>query len=826
MPQKSERRSVNIRRLRVKSTPFTFHHLLIACLLICLSVPLSQAQAQNVQSQQQPGTPEKAPPLKILGISVEGNKLTEAGAIIRYSGLKIGGEFTPGGDEVRQAIKQLWSLGIFSDIQILIDNQVADGVYLLIKVAEYPRLNDIVLKGNDELSDKDIKEQISLVKGQIVNPEALSTLAYNIKKKYEDKGYLLATIDPELVPVADSSGASVNLVVKIDEGKEVKIKSITFNGNKEFSDGDLRGAMDDTHQNVWWMFWQSVKFDPKKYEDDKEKIVDFYRQHGYIDASIVSDSIWYSSDKKDMFIHINVYEGKQYFIRNIAWEGNTKYPASVLNERLGLKQGEVYNKEKFDENLRGNKDQTDVASLYLDTGYLTFNVEPEETRVPPDSIDLKIKIYERNQFRIEEVLISGNTKTQDRVIRRELFTVPGDYFSRALIIRSVRQLSQMNYFDPDKIKPDYYVVNDSTVNVTYDVKEKSSDTFNASVGYSATFGFTGSLGLSFNNFDISHPLEGGAGQALNFTWQFGVSTYYRTFQIGFAEPWFMNTPTSLGVNLFDTRQVYGYDLSMEGGSMSVGRRLRWPDDYFRIDWIFTGEQDAISNGTVYGYLDGNYSKISLAQVISRNSTDNPIFPTIGSSVSLTDEIAGPPVLPGQINFHKHVFSADWYTQMFGTNKVVLYSGTVFGVVGTITNNHLPPLPLDEFFMGGTGLGYIATTPLRGYDDRVVGPKSPDTPTGNPLGGKVMFKQTFEMRFSVLTDPIPLYLLLFAEGGNVYQDFHHTDIFQLARAAGFGARVMINPIGMVGFDYGYGFDSVAPNYPPSGWHFDFQFGKGF
>jgi outer membrane protein insertion porin family len=788
-----------------------------------LAVLFNHAQAQNTQ---QSVLSQKATPLKILGISVEGNKLTDAGAIIRYSGLKIGGEFTPGGDEIRQAIKQLWSLGIFSDIQVLIDNQVGDGVYLLIKVEEYPRLNNIILKGNDELSDKDIKDQINLVRGQIVNPQQLSTIAYNIKKKYEDKGYLLATINPELVPVADTAGSPVNLVLKIDEGKEVKIKSITFSGNKKFSSSDLRGAMDDTHEAVWWMFWRSAKFDPKKYEADKEKVIDFYKQHGYIDASILSDSIWYSPDKKNMFIHINLYEGNQYFIRHITWEGNTKYPASILNERIGLKPGDVYNKVKFDENLRGNKDQTDVASLYLDNGYLTFNAEPQEIRIPPDSVDLKIKVYERNQFRIGEVLITGNTKTQDKVIRRELFSIPGDYFSRAMIIRSVRQLSQMNYFDPEKIKPDYYIVNDSTVNVSYDVKEKSSDTFNASVGYSQAFGFNGSIGLSFNNFDISHPFSGGAGQSLNFTWMFGINTYYRTFQLGFSEPWLFDTPTSFGANVFDTRQVYGYDLKMTGGSMTVGRRLRWPDDYFRVDWILTGEKDAIANGELYGYVNGDYSKFSLTQVISRNSTDSPIFPTIGSNVSLTDQIAGPPILPGQINFHKHVFSADWYTTLFGSSKIVLYSGTTFGVVGTIKPSQYPVLPLDEFFMGGTGLGYIATTPLRGYDDRVVGPKSPDTPSGDPLGGKVMFKQTFEIRFSVLTDPMPLYFLLFAEGGNVYQDFHHTDIFQLARSAGFGARVLINPIGMVGFDYGYGFDSVAPNYPPSGWHFDFQFGKGF
>ncbi len=767
-------------------------------------------------------TEEKAKPLKILGISVEGNKQTDAAAIIRYSGLQMGEEFTPGGDKIRQAIKQLWSLGIFSDIEVLLDNRVGDGAFLLVKVKEYPRLNDIVIKGYDELSEKDIKEQINLIKGQIVNPQDLSTLVYNIKKKYEDKGYLLAQIDPKLEPVADTADAPVNLVVNIDEGKEVKIESITFSGNHEFSGGDLRGAMDDTKEKVWWMFWRSAKFERKKFEDDKQKIVDFYREHGYIDASVISDSIWYSPDKENMFIHINLYEGKKYYIRHIVWEGNTRFPTSVLDERIGLKPGEVYNKKKFDENLRGNKDQTDVASLYLDTGYLTFNVEPTETRVPPDSVDLRIRIYERNQFRVGEIIINGNSKTQDRVIRRELFTVPGDYFSRALIIRSVRQLSQMNYFDPEKIKPDYYIVNDSTVNVTYSVKEKSSDTFNMSIGYSQLFGFTGSIGVSFNNFDIKHPLQGGAGQALNFTWQFGVSSYYRTFSLGFSEPWFMNTPTSLGVNVFDTRQIYTYDYRMTGGSISIGRRLRWPDDYFRGDWILTAQKNNFISGPTTLYPLGVSDEFSLTQVISRNSTDSPIFPSVGSNVSLSDEIAGPPVFPGGTSFHKHIFTADFYTPLFGSNRVVLYSGTIFGVIGAV-KPHLSVPPLEMFYMGGTGLGYISTTPLRGYADQSVGPKDAN---GNPTGGNVMFKQTMELRFSILQDPMPLYVLLFAEGGNVYTNFAHTNLFQLDRSAGFGARILINPIGLVGFDYGYGFDPTGPLSGPSGWHFHFQFGKSF
>lgn len=767
-------------------------------------------------------TEQKATPLKILGISVEGNVNTDAGAVIRYSGLQTGEDFTPGGDKIRQAIKQLWSLGIFSDIKVVLDKRIGDGVYLLIDVKEYPRLNNITIKGNDELSEKDIREEINLVKGQTVNPQDLSTLVYNIKKKYEDKGYLLAQIKPELEPVADTADAPVNLTINIDEGKEVKIKSITFSGNHAFTGGDLRGAMKDTHENVWWMFWQSAKFDKKKFEKDKQNVVDYYREHGYIDASIVSDSIWYGPKKKNMFIHIDVYEGKKYYIHSITWEGNTRFPTQVLNARLDMKPGQIFNEVKFDENLRGNKDQTDVASLYLDTGFLTFNLTPEITRVPPDSVNLHIVIQERNQFRIGQVIINGNTKTQDKVVRRELFTVPGDYFSRSLIIRSVRQLSQMNYFDPEKIKPDYYIVNDSTVDVTYSVKEKSSDTFNMSVGYSQLFGFTGALGLSFNNFDIKHPFQGGAGQTLNLNWQFGVTSYYRTFSLGFMEPWLMDTPTSLGVNVFDTRQIYTYDYRMTGGSISIGRRLRWPDDYFRGDWIFTVQKNDFISGPTTLYPLGVSSEFSLTQVISRNSTDSPIFPTVGSNVSLTDEIAGPPIFPGETSFQKHIFSADFFTTLFGSNKVVLYSGTRFGVIGAVTP-HLSVPPLEMFYMGGTGLGYVSTTPLRGYSDQSVGPKDAN---GNPLGGDVMFKQTMELRVSVLQDPMPLYVLLFAEGGNVWSNMAHTDIFQLKRAAGFGARILINPIGLVGFDYGYGFDATSPNGPVSGWHFNFEFGNSF
>ncbi len=756
---------------------------------------------------------------RILGITVEGETSADPAAIIANTGLKEGDEITIPGEQTRTAIERLHRLRLFDDIQIFIENRVQDGIYLLIRVKENPRLEKPVVKGNDELSEEDILKKISLLKGQLITAQDLSAVVRTLRAEYEKEGYLNAVITPTLEPASDTVKNRVNLVLTIEEGQAVKVDNIRFHGNQKFSDGDLRGEMKETSERKWWAFWASNKFDKKKYKEDKELILKYYRKNGFRDAEILADSISYDAEKRYMSIDLYVFEGPQYYVRNITWEGNTVYPSELLSERLGFRTGDVFDQQRFQENLYRNEAESDVTSLYSDNGYLWFQVEPQETVVGADSLDIKLRVRERNQFRIGRVHISGNTKTYEKVIRRELLTKPGDYFSRQLIIRSVRQLSQLNYFNPEKIKPDVRPVDDKTVDLEYAVEERSSDTFNMSVGYSGAFGFNGGLGLAFNNFSLSEPLKGGGGQVLTFDWQFGVSTVYRTFSIGFQEPWMFDTPTLFGFNIFDTQQKYYADVRYTGVSVRVGRRFRWPDYLFRGDWTvryqrnfyqpFAGETDQL-------FLTGTSTQFGVAQVISRNSTNSPIFPSEGSSFSLSTEVSGGPIFPGTARFHKHVFSADWYIPLFGSSRVTLMSANTIGMIFGFEENSYIPFQ-DRFFMGGTGLGQFAVTPLRGYAERGVGPRN---------GGTGMIKHTVELRFALALNPIPIYTLLFAEAGNTWIAPKYMDPNELRRSAGFGVRLLVNPLGLIGFDYGYGLDGSVPGQGRPGWQFHFQFGRAF
>ncbi len=758
---------------------------------------------------------------KIRGISVEGNLTADPATLIANSGLRIDDEISVPGDQTTKAISRLWALKMFSDVQLLIDKQIGNDIYLVIKVKEYPRLERIDISGCKEFSQDEIKQKIGLVRGQVLRPSELYKIRHALSKAYEEKGYLLATIEPAIVPDTTSVNRAV-LAVAIDEGSEVKVRQITFTGNVHMSEGDLKGAMDETAEKKWWKFWSSAKFDRKKYEKDKELILAEYRRNGYRDAEILSDSIWYDAARENMFINIRVSEGPQYRIGNITWKGNTVYPDSQLTAQLGFQRGDLYDAEKFDQNLKGNKDQTDVASLYLDNGYLGFNARTRETIAPPDTINVEIEVAERNKFRVGQVIIKGNDKTRDKVIRRVLYTRPGDFFSRAAIIRSLRELSTLNYFNPETIKPNPVGVNDSTVDVEYKVEERSSDTFNASVGYSGTFGATGMLGLTFNNFNITEPFRGGGGQVLNFVWQFGEASRFRIFSLTFTEPWFLDTPTTVGFSLYDERQQYYYDLRRTGVSLNLGRRFRWPDDFFRGDWYLRYQKlDVINGGSFYN--TGLNTQVSLTQVLSRNSLDSPIFPTQGSRIALTTTISGG-FLPGTVDFHKHELSFDWFTPLLKIgdfNRLTLYTGAEYGVMkGFENNSNLPPI--EYYYMGGNGL-QIQTTPLRGYEDRSIGPRQ----QGQVLGGTVFARYVSELRFAITLNPMPVYMLLFAEAGNVWKDTRTTDLFSLKRSAGVGVRVLIQAIGLIGFDYGYGFDDVEPlDGKPDGWHFHFQFGRGF
>ncbi len=797
---------------------------------------------------------------KVLGIRVEGSSSADPSTIIANSGIHVGDEIKIPGDKTINAIKRLWSLNIFSDIRLIAEKKIGSGIFLLIKVKEYPRIEKAEIEGNDEISTDDIKEKISFVRGQILKPQDIYTVKNKILKLYYDDGYLNARVTPvEFVfEKADTSKNKIEvtwrnkkdfsdeykneynfnpkiksdliakirnrifLLFRIKEGERVKVNHIEFIGNKAFDDDKLKSQFDNTEEAKWWKFWSSAKFKKDDFEKDKEALRKFYWKNGYRDFVILGDTLIYSRDRKKLNILISLYEGPQYKVRNIIWQGNTVYPDDVLTKRLGFKKGDIFNYEKFNQNLHFNKNQNDVSSLYQNNGYLGFRLEPKEKVVAGDSLDIIINVVEGRRFKIGEVMISGNDKTEDKVIRRELYTIPGSYFNRRDIFRSIQQLANLKYFNVEKLYQkgiDYRPANDSTVNLIYKVEEKSSDYLNASIGYSGSFGFSGSIGVTLTNFSMAHPFKMGGGQILNFNWQFGVGNFYRTLTLGFTEPWFMDTPTLIGFEVFDTRQRYFYDLRQTGGTVKVGRRLKWPDDFFYIQGLARFQYNDIIDGRNF-YAEGLSRQYTLGVTLTRTDIDNPIFPSRGSKLSFNSELSGGPFLPGNVDYYKIDFNLDYYKRLLNTDRLALYTGISLGYIHELKAG-TPINPFEYYFMGGNGL-IIATTPLRGYDDRTVGPRNSN---GDVIGGRVMEKFTVELRAAATLEPMPIYFLVFAEAGNVFYDLPQTNPFDLKKSVGVGARILINPIGLIGFDFGYGFDRRSVDGKDPKWLFHFQFGKG-
>jgi outer membrane protein insertion porin family len=798
---------------------------------------------------------------RILGVDVSGNVTADKSVIIAASGLRVDDEIEIPGDATINAIKRILGLNIFGHVEIIKERQVGNGIFVLIKVEEFPRIETYVISGNDDISESDLNKKVNLVKGQILKPQEISKIKRTILKTYEDEGHLNAVVAPKILKFksSDTSGNTVYvtwfnpedlseehtteiklddkfqaeslrrihnrvlLKIQIEEGPEVVVNKINFFGNKHFDSSDLKSEFDETSEKKWWKFWSSANFDRKKFEKDKELLIKFYRKKGFRDAVIFKDSISLDEKKENMTIDIYLHEGPLYKIRNVTWIGNTIYSSEILNRRLDFQTGDVFDYEKLERNLRQNETQSDVSSLYFDNGYLGFSLRNEEVKVGEDSIDLIIKLSEKNQFKIGYVDIKGNDKTMDKVIRRELFTRPGDFFNRALLIRSLQQLANLQYFNVEKLYQegvDYFPSSDSIVDITYKVEEKSSDYLNASVGYSGSFGFSGAVGITLTNFSITNPFTIGGGQILNFNWQFGLGNFYRTFSFGFTEPWFMDTPTLIGFDVFDTRQVYIYDLRQFGGSMRLGRRLTWPDDYFQVQGSIRYQMNDVRSGADF-YREGKTKQFSIGANISRRDLDNPIFPSIGSNVTLNADLSGGPFLPGDVDILKVDFDLEWYRRLFGSNKFTLHFASSYGMLYEIVDG-TPIQPFEFYYMGGSGL-VIATEPLRGYDDRSVGPKNAK---GQIIGGRISARSTLELRFAVTLNPMPMYLLAFAEAGNVWRDMKDFSLFDLRRSVGIGARILINPIGLIGFDLGYGFDRKAVSGQDPAWIFHFQFGRGF
>ncbi len=788
---------------------------------------------------------------QILGISVEGASSVAEGQIISVSGLRQNERITLPGPDIPTAIRRLWKQALFSDVDILVDQQLGTGVYLVIRVAEYPRLDKVLYRGNHKIKGDDLEKKSLLLPGQVLSPQSIRTAELLIKKVYEEKGYLNVQVT---ATTERTTPTRTRLTLTVDEGKQVQIAAITFTGNTAFSDKKLRGQLKKTKQDAWYRFWSSAKFKRNEYEEDKQHLLDFYRNHGYRDAEIVSDSMTFSPDRRRMSLDLTVNEGPQYHIRRVEWEGNTLFSDSLLTLRLDMAPGDVFDAGKLGENLRGNAKQSDIGSLYYDSGYLTFGVNPEEIVVPGDSLDLVMRVNEGSLFHIRNVLITGNDKTSEAVIRRELRTLPGDTFSKDAIVRSQRELATLNFFDPQTIGIDPQIVTDKAVpdqvDILYSVKEKSTDTFNASVGYSGgNIGFTGSVGVSFNNFSLQNALAGrlpmGDGQRLALDTQFGKQASYTTVSLSFAEPWFRGRPTSLGVNLYYTRDAINSFLNRVGAVGSIGRRLRFPDDYFRGDWSVqiqsnspisprtTFEQNRYdSYKSLYG---SNFSlannKFSVTQTITRNSVDQPLFPRRGALFQATIELAyGPtPKSPQDrpwSQFDKWDFTAGWNTPLIGS--LILSPKIEFGSLGLLGHGKESYLSYyDLYRIGGAGLNNRGATPLRGYDDNVA----------NYTDGRVLTKTSAELRYPLTLSPqASIWVLGFAEAGNTWNQLRQADLFGLRRSAGVGVRVMLPRLGVLGIDYAYGFDQfpdprlgqqvLSPTtLKPSGWHLHFVFGQG-
>lgn len=742
--------------------------------------------------------------LRILGISIAGNLATDAGLIRAHSGLTVGKEIT--GDDIQAAIRQLWKLNLFSAVEILEEQEAAEGVYVMISVTEYPRLERLDVKGNRKLKGDDLTSQLVLTKGQVVRAADLVQLKNRLVRKYAELGYLLAEVEVKDYTSAESGKKIVEVHIK--EGRKVKIRRIEFAGNTAFSDRALRGRMKGTRKKT---LFRSGEYKREKLDADERQVIDFYRSKGYRNAEIVGDSVRYSDDRRWIYLSIAVTEGEVFRYGEFTWAGNKLFSTEDLEAKLRVGTGDRYNDEKLQQSL------ADIGTKYYEKGYIYAGVAPKEKLADSNVVDIHFEVTEGSEFKVNRIFIEGNTKTKERVIRRELVLYPGETFDVTKLQRSIREVTILNYFA--SVVPDVVPISDNQVDLYLQVEEKSTDQANVSAGYSQRDAFIGSVGFQMNNLL-------GNGQQLSLDWNFG--RIYRSFSISFTEPWFRNRRTLVGVSFFDTHRggsLYGFDEDIIGGTLRVGQRLKWPDDYFRADYIYRLDRTKYSNidpNFAANYprrIQSNAPRISssITQILTRDSRNDPEFPSQGSVNILRAELTGGP-LGGNDQYLKTQMTNQWYVPVIG--QLVLATSTEAGALDGLTANPDNIPYFDYFFMGGAGLSL--GTALRGYGEGKVGPQSGSYATG----GKTMFKQSFELRYPIVRNPT-IFLLTFAEAGNVWRSWETTDPTDLRRAAGLGVRLFMPFIGMIGLDYGMGLDyRDARGLATVQWKPLFQFGRGF
>lgn len=864
--------------------------LLFLITVVCIS---QEVNAQiNVGNDLSKINYERPSEYVIGGITVSGVEFVDKNVIIMLSELDLGAKIKVPGDDITGAIRKLWNQGLFENVSISATKIQGNKIFLDISLRERPRLSKFSFQGIRKAEADDLREKINLSRGDVVTDHLLIRTVNIIRKHYASKGLLNAE-----VTITEKHNTKVenfeDLTINIKKNRKVKIGKITITGNKEISNASLLSAMKETKEkgvfnplnplgplvldlaydvatlkfkklqndiaiyiaeNYQINIMKGSKYIESSYEDDLNMIVHKYNKLGYRDAHITKDSV-YKIDNQNIGIAITLEEGNKYYFRNIEWVGNTIYTSDFLTRIFGIRKGDVYNKELLETNLNYNPMGYDISSLYMDNGYLFFSAMPIEVYVSNDSIDLEIRIFEGKQARINKVTIKGNEKTNDHVVIRELRTIPGQLFSRSDIIRSTRELANLQYFNAETIQPDVKPnAAEGTVDVEYIVEETSADQIELSGGWG--YGrVIGTIGLKFNNFSLNNffkkdawrPIPSGDGQKLALRFQ----TYgkdYMSWSISFTEPWLGGKkPNALTVSYFHslyTNRLPKSDTNyasfiIDGVTVGIGKRLTWPDDFFTLYQGVNFQRYKLQNyATIFpiGSGTGNYNNINYEINVGRNSISQPIYPRSGSDISLGLELTPPYSLFSDqdytqmdenekwkwIEYHKWKFKAYWYFELM--EKLVLVTKFRFGYLGHY-NSDLGTTPFERFYLGGDGL-----SGTNNFDGReIIGMRGYANETVTPLyykdkniGGTVFTRYTLELRYPISLNPSStIYAHAFVEAGNSWLGSYDFDPFNVRRAAGFGLRVFLPMFGMLGLDWAYGFDPIPGIPTANGSHFHFS-----
>jgi outer membrane protein insertion porin family len=782
---------------------------------------------------------------EIGGVRVTGAQFSDANAITSISGLKVGDKIRIPGPIVPKAIKALLHLRLFTNVQIIQEKTIGDVIFLEIQVQERPRLSLYNYKGVGKGQHETLNEIVNqhITKGGIVTDNMKSNAARALEKSFIKKGWLDVNVDVKETPDTARLN-SVKLLFDINLEEKVKIKDISFAGVTNVKEKKLLKKMDKTKEKK--RFLAGSKFIGDEYDGDKKDVIKYFNTVGYRDARILSDSIWRDA-KGDMHILLKVNEGNRYYFRNIAWKGNSIYDNETLDQVLGIKKGDIYNQELLENRLRFSQDSRDVSTLYMDNGYLFFNVDPTEVSVTGDSIDLELRIFEGPQATIDKVIIKGNDRTHEHVIRRELRTLPGEKFSRSEIIRSQRQILALNYFNPEKLDIQTPVnAERGTVDIQYVVEERPADQLELSAGWGGARRVIGTLGVSFNNFSMRNvfnkeswrPLPTGDGQRLSIRAQTN-GQFYQSYNVSFTEPWLGgHKPNSFTVGGFFNRFAYpllgggSQSLNITQGSVSLGTRLKWPDDNF-VSSTALNIQSLKLNQWTQGLFrtdqgeivsTGTFNNFSIRQNFTRSTINDPTFPKDGSNISLVIQATPPYSLfnPNKeygelsanerfrfLEYHKWKFDVDWYTTI--TGKLVLKTSSRIGILGYY-NKKIGTSPFERFQVGGDGLnnqqfGFqgVDIVSARGYE--IADFENNADPSGSGQTPTPIFnKFTLELRYPLSLNPSStIYVHTFMQGVNTWKSLRDYNPFDLKRSVGMGLRVFLPMFGILGFDYGLGFD---------------------